>query len=69
MSTSQAEDVMVLAVPKISTITDDYKINFSDPSDTYPEVIYNIMFVTVRKTGLKWIEDNKPQAWFKPMFE
>tara|TARA_R110000850_G_scaffold32558_1_gene89718 strand:- start:682 stop:939 length:258 start_codon:yes stop_codon:yes gene_type:complete len=68
MFESQAKQVMDLAIPKMNDIVDDYNIDFNDPSDTYPEAIYSVLFMTVKITALEWIEENAPMAWFKPMF-
>ncbi len=68
MSGTQANEVIDLAIPRMNDIVEDYNIDFNDSSDTYPEAIYTVLFMTVKVTALKWIEDNIPMAWFKPMF-
>jgi len=68
MAESQANEVMKLAIPKMNNIVEDYNIDFNDSSDTYPEPIYTVLFMTVKQTALEWIETNVPMAWFKPMF-
>lgn len=69
MFESQAKEVMDLAVPVLDGQVDNYKITWDRPSEEYPDVLYNVMFHSVRKVALKYIEENIPMAWFKPMFE
>ena len=69
MSNTQAKEVMKLAIPKLRIITENHHISFDASVDSYPEVIYNILFATIKEVGLEWLEEHKPQAWFKPMFE
>lgn len=35
----------------------------------YDEFLMSIVFTAVKSYALEWINKNKPQAWFKPMFE
>ncbi len=69
MFESQAKEVLELAKPKIESIIEDYKITWNSSSDDYPNSIYNVWFMTVKSIALKWINENKPEAWFKPMFQ
>lgn len=66
---SQAEEVMEIAIPELNSLIENYSITWNRPSEEYPDVIYNILFNSMKPTVLKWIEENKPQAWFKPMFQ
>jgi len=68
MTETQANEVLVIAIPKMNDIVEDYNIDFNDSSDTYPKAIYTVLFMTVKQTALEWIEKNIPMAWFKPMF-
>lgn len=69
MFESQAESVMEKAIPELNSIVKDYNIRFDSSSSEYPEVIYSILFMSVKKVALEWIEENVPMAWYKPMFE
>lgn len=69
MFNHQAKEVVALAIPEISKITDNYQITWNSPSDNYPEAIYSVLFMTVKPIALKWIEEHAPMAWFKPMFK
>lgn len=69
MFEEQAKEVMQLAEPKLKELTDDYSIRFDQLSESYPNSVYNILFIPVKKVALEWIDANKPQAWYRPMFE
>jgi len=69
MFESQAKEVIDLAIPKLQELAGDYKITFNNSSDSYPNGLYAVWFITIKPIALKWIEENKPQAWFKPMFQ
>jgi hypothetical protein len=68
MFESQAKEVMEIAMPKLNELVDDYKISFYSSYSEYPEVIYDVLFLAVKPIALKYIEENIPQAWYKPMF-
>lgn len=68
MFESQAKEVMELSIPELNTLLGDYKITFNTLASEYPNVIYDILFLSIKPIALKWIEANKPEAWFKPMF-
>ena len=40
-----------------------------DDEKDYPAGLYNVLWLSVKRTALKWLNENAPQAWFKPMFE
>jgi hypothetical protein len=69
MFESQAKEVMQIAIPQLNEIVEDYSINFEDCENTYPKVIYNVLFSSIKPIAFKWIEKNKPKAWYKPMFK
>jgi hypothetical protein len=69
MSDIQAREVIDLAKPQLNELVDDYSITWNSSADGYPQVIYNTLFMVVKPIALKWINENTPHAWFKPMFE
>lgn len=69
MFDTQAKEVMKLAIPDLNALVDDYQISFNSDASSYPNVIYNVLFKAIKPIALKWIEDNIPLAWYKPMFE
>ena len=64
----QAKEVIELSIQKLNELADDYKITFENPSNQSPDMIYNLWYITIKQIALKWIDDNKPMAWFREMF-
>ena len=69
MSDGQADDVLKDAIPQIESLTENYRVTWDRPASEYPDVIYNAMWLHLSNATLKWIDENAPQAWFRPMFE
>lgn len=68
MFESQAEEVIKLAIPELKALLDDYEITLDRPSEEYPQSIYDVLFFIIKPIALRWIEKNKPEAWYKEMF-
>ncbi len=68
MFESQAKKVMDLAIPVVDGF-DNYKMTWERPANEYPDPLYAVIYMMIEPIALKWIEDNCPKAWFKPMFE
>jgi len=68
MFETQAKEVMEIAIPELNELVENYQITFNRPSSEYPNVIYNILFLAVKPIALKWIDENKPMAWFRSTF-
>ena len=68
MFENNAKEVIELSIPKLNELDDDYTITFESPSNQYPDMIYNSWYMTIQPIALKWIDDNKPMAWFREMF-
>ena len=68
MFQSQAEEIFAIVKDEIEELVPDYNFTWDRPAEEYPEAMYNILWITVKSEALKWIEKNKPMAWFKPMF-
>jgi len=69
MSEQQACQVLNLAIPEIEAQTPQYQITWNGRYEDYPEVMYSIWFRILKPIALKWLETNKPLAWFLPMFK
>lgn len=65
---SDASAIMDLAIPMIAEMLPQYSITWDRPSTEYPDPFYTVVFITVKRAALQWIDANKPQAWFRPMF-
>ncbi len=82
MHQSQAEQVIELAIPVLDKQAHEingfhgvtfepknpYQINWDAPSFHYPDGLYAVWFMSIKPIALKWIDENKPQAWFREMF-
>ena len=68
MFEGQAAEVIELSIPKIKELVDDYTIKFESPSNQYPDIFYNVWYMTIKPIALKWIDEKKHKAWFRPMF-
>lgn len=69
MFENQAKEVMDVAIPVLDNMVSDYKFTWDRPAEEYPDVIYNICFMSIKPIALEWIEKNAPMAWYKPMFQ
>jgi hypothetical protein len=68
MFEKQAKEVIELAIPVLDKMADDYKITYDSDWTGYPSVLYSVWYVSIKPIALKWIDDNKPNAWFREMF-
>ncbi len=69
MSEDPAKEVVELAIPKIEQASPDSEITWDRPAGEYPDVMYNIFWLTLKETALEWIDKNAPQAWYRACFE
>lgn len=69
MFDDQADEVLKEAIPKIESLTPNYRYTWDRPADEYPDAIYKVLWLLLRREALVWIDKNAPQAWFRPMFE
>lgn len=65
MFEEQAEEVMALAEESMDTMNE----NWGKDANSYPAIIINLTWSNVKLVALKWIDENAPEAWFKPIFE
>lgn len=71
MFPKQAEEVFSLA--KYPVMLGGHEIGYENitwdrDSNEYPEVMYNIWMLEIKKVAILYIEEYCPQAWFKAMF-
>ncbi len=67
MFDSQAKEVIEIA-KKNEMFKDTMEDRWHDKIDGYPPMIMNIMWIGLKHIALEWIEQNKPQAFFRSMF-
>lgn len=50
-------------------VENPYRFTWDAPAKDYPDAIYRVLYVKhVKPIAYKWINDNLPMAWYKPMF-
>jgi len=69
MLESQASAVLAEAIPKMDALAPGYKITWNRPAGEYINSFYGVMAPTLYAVAKRWIEENAPQAWCRPMFE
>jgi len=68
MFESQADKVMEQFVPEFDEVNAGYRVTWERPASEYPDAFYAVGFMYLKKTALRWIDENLPQAWFRVMF-
>ena len=64
---TDAAKIMDIAIPVIDSTFDNYNITWDSPCEDYTDGLYSILFYSnVKPIALAWVEEHKPQAWFKP---
>ena len=64
----QASAIMDKAIPMVAELLPGYNVTWDRPAKECPDAFYNVVFITVKRAALEWIDENIPQAWFRPMF-
>jgi len=62
---SQAIEILDLSIPELEDV---YDIELDSQAETYPVICYRIFIQSMNPTALAWIDENKPNAWFREMF-
>lgn len=67
MFPSQAEEVIekYIVSDEANTMMDRWHEDIGG----YPEALQNVLWMGVKDYAAKWLEENLPQAWFRPMFQ
>jgi hypothetical protein len=66
MFQSQAEQVLESAKPHLEV--GGYRITWDRPAAEYPDELYAVMFMILKRSALEWIDANVPHAWFRELF-
>ena len=45
-----------------------HAVRWDGPTDQYPPQLLAVLWMSVRAAGLKWIDANCPEAFYRPMF-
>jgi hypothetical protein len=43
--------------------------NWGDSVDRYPAPLIALLEATICRCAVRWIDQNEPHAWFKPLFD
>ena len=68
MSEAQSKRVLQKALPHIHSLAPDHGFSFDSPIDGYPAMMKPLLVNITNEQALEWIDENLPQAWFRPMF-
>ena len=66
---SDASKIMDLAIPMFKEMTPNYNVTWDRPASESPEAFYKVGYITVSRAALQYIDENKPNAWFRAIFE
>jgi hypothetical protein len=44
-------------------------VRWDDDYACYPEMLINTLWITFKRHALKWLNENQPRHWAKPVFE
>lgn len=67
MFESQAIEIMNLYI--YSDMSVSMSGRWDDDAIAYPDQMQFVLWIGVKHFAFRWIEDNLPEAWFKPMFQ
>lgn len=67
LSSDDADKVMKLVVN--DPVNKAMEGRWHEDVSGYPPAIINLMWMSTKPIALKWIDDNCPLAWFRPMFD
>ena len=67
MFENDAKKVIELA-KKDEVLGDAMKGRWSDDTEGYPPFMKNVFIVSLNSVAVKYIDENMPKAWFRPVF-
>jgi hypothetical protein len=59
----------VIELAKKDEVLDSMSGRWTDKTDDYPPFMEKIFILSLDHVALKYIDENIPQAWFRPVFE
>jgi hypothetical protein len=68
MFKDQCKEVLKLAMED-NVLNDTMDNRWNDKISDYPEFLLAIIWLSIKDAALKYIEENCPEAWFKPIFQ
>lgn len=67
MDNSQAKEIIDSYI--VSNENNPMMDRWYEDINGYPDTLGNILWMGVKDYAFKWIVQNKPEAWFRPIFE
>ena len=64
MFTEDAGAVLERAIPEFK----EKGLSMSSPIEGYPNAVFDIMTIILKRHALTWIDEKYPQAWYREMF-
>lgn len=69
MFESQADEVFDLFSKRMEEDSEGYDFRWDKPILEWPQPLQSAGSMILNQVARAWIEQNAPQAWFRPMFE
>ena len=66
MSPEQA--AQVIAKAKEHKPLESFKNRWKDDTTSYPPMMMKVVLLGVKQVAIKWIDENLPGAWYRPLF-
>ncbi len=63
----QAEAIMELVIA--DPANKSMKERWNDAIEDYPQALWNVLWLSIKRVTRKYIEEHCPEAWFRSMFE
>jgi hypothetical protein len=67
VSEKDAEEIVQLAIIQDNNSA-ELDVKFDDDKADYPTSVLRAIYFSFKPYIIKWIDSNKPQAWYRPMF-
>lgn len=64
---NQAVEIVERA--KANVVNESMQNRWQDQAEGYPPQLLAVLWVSVKDHALEWIDENCPQAWFRPLFD
>ncbi len=69
LSDQQAQEVMDREIEEDAEGQKLMAHRWNDRMEDYPAAMLNVLWFSVRRRTLQYIDEKCPKAWFRPMFE
>lgn len=59
----------VLDAVKFAPTSEPFVGRWRDEVEDYPPVVWNLLWIGAKKEAARWLAENKPEHWARPMFD